>query len=189
MKRYAGSLVLVAGSFCFLFLAVRASAQMDKIVIPAGTPEDHDLQEISNEQDAAKKLAMYQDFVQKYSSNPAAVGYGNWQISQAYQSSGDLNKALEYGDKALAGAPRNLDIFVSQVSIAQQAKDNTKLMDYAAKGGTVCSSIGKQAKPEGMSDDDFSQQLAIDKSAAKNSCDFLESAGFNVIASENDAKV
>ncbi len=188
MKRYAGSLVLVAVSFCFLFLAARVSAQMDKIVIPAGTPEDHDLQEISNEQDAAKKLVMYQEFVQKYSSNPAAVAYGNWQISQTYQTSGDLNKALEYGDKSLAGAPRNLDILVSQVSIAQQAKDNTKLMDYAAKGGTVCSSIGKQAKPEGMSDDDFSQQLAIDKGAAKNSCDFLESAGFNVIASENDAK-
>src|SRR6202162_6132808 len=188
MKRYAGSLVLVAGSFCFLFLAVRASAQMDKIVIPAGTPEDHDLQEISNEQDAAKKPAMYQEFVQKYSSNPAAVAYGNWQISQAYQTSGDLNKALEYGDKALAGAPRNLDILVSQASIAQQAKDNAKLMDYAAKGGVVCNSIAKQAKPQDMSDEAFNHQVAEEKSAAQNNCDFLESAGFNVIAGENDAK-
>src|ERR1700684_1772739 len=149
MKRFAG--LSVVTFLCFLFVAALADAQSDKIVIPAGTPEDHDLQAISNEPDAAKKLAMYQDFVQKYSSNPAAVAYGDWQISQSYQASGDLNKALEYGDKALAGAPRNLDIFVSQVSIAQQAKDNTKLMDYAAKGGTVCSSIGKQAKPEGMS--------------------------------------
>ena len=101
---------------------------MDKIVIPAGTPEDHDLQAITNEADAAKRLAMYQDFVQKYASNPAAVAYGNWQISQAYQTSGDLNKALEYGDKALAGTPHDLDILVSQANIAQQAKDNTKLM-------------------------------------------------------------
>jgi tetratricopeptide (TPR) repeat protein len=188
MKRYAGSLVLVAVFFCFLFPAAQASAQVEKIAIPAGTPEDHDLQEISNEQDAQKKLAMYQDFVQKYSSNPAAVVYGDWQISQAYQTTGDLSKALEYGDKALAGAPRNLDILVSQASIAQQAKDNTKLMDYAAKGGAVCNSIGKQPKPEGMNDDDFSRQVAEDKSAAKNTCDFLESAGFNVIAGEKDAK-
>jgi tetratricopeptide (TPR) repeat protein len=188
MKRYAGSLVLLVAFFCFLFLSARASAQGDKIVIPAGTPEDHELQLITNEQDAAKKLAMYQDFVQKYSSNPAAVAYGNWQISQAYQTSGDLNKALEYGDKALAGAPRNLDILVSQASIAQQAKDDAKLIDYVARGGGVCSSIGKRAKPDGMSDDDFNRQVAEDKSAAKNNCDFLESAGFNVIASENDAK-
>src|SRR5271155_4657770 len=115
---------------------------MDKIVIPAGTPEDHDLQSISNEQDAAKKLAAYQEFVKKYASNPAAVAYGNWQISQSYQTSGDLNKALEYGDKALAGAPANIDILASQASLAQQTKDNAKLMNYAGKGGEACNSIG-----------------------------------------------
>src|SRR5580704_5874734 len=149
MKRYAGSLLVVA-IFCLVFIIPRANSQVDKIVIPAGTPEDHDLQAITNEQDAGKKLAMYQDFVQKYGSNPAAVACGNWQISQTYQATGDLAKALDYGDKALAGAPRNLDILVSQASIAQQAKDNAKLIDYAAKGGAVCNSIGKQPKPEGM---------------------------------------
>jgi hypothetical protein len=34
----------------------------------------------------------------------------------------------------------------------------------------------------------FKRQVAEDKSAAQNSCDFLESAGFNVIASDNDPK-
>ena len=185
MKRNAGSLVIL---FLFFLLAAQASAQMDKITIPAGTPEDHDLQTISNEQDAAKKLTMYVDFVQKYASNPAAVAYGNWQISQAYQTTGDLNKALDYGDKALVGAPRNLGILVSQTSFAQQAKNNQKLMDYAATGGEVCRSIGKQPKPDGMSDEDFNRQVAEEKSAVKNTCDFLESAGFNAIASETDAK-
>src|SRR6202167_4991992 len=189
MKRKAGLLVLVVVSFCFLLAAARAGAQGDRIVIPGGTPEGSDLQAISNEHDGAKKLAMYQDFVQKYSSNPAAVAYGNWQISQSYQASGDLSKALDYGDKALAGSPRNLDILVSKASVAQQAKDNGKLIDYAAKGGAACSSIGKQPKPEGLSDDDFRKQVEEDKSAAKNNCDFLESAGFNVIATENDAKL
>src|SRR5579863_10346486 len=187
MKRNARSLVLVVPLLLF-FLATQASAQMEKITIPAGTPEDHDLQAISDEQDSAKKLAMYLDFVQKYSANPAAVAYGSWQISQAYQAAGDLNKALDYGDKALAGSPRNLDILVSQVNIAQQAKNNGKMMDNVAKGGEVCRSIGKQPKPEGLSDDDFSRQVAEEKSAVKNNCDFLESAGFNVIASETDAK-
>jgi tetratricopeptide (TPR) repeat protein len=188
MKRYAGLLVLVAVSGCFLFLAARANGQGSKIEISAGTPEDHDLQLITDEKDAAKKLTMYQDFVQKYASNPAAVAYGNWQISQTYQAAGDLAKALEYGDKALAGAPRNLDILVSQASIGQQTKDNAKLMDYAVKGGEVCGSIGKQPKAEGVSDEDFKKQVEEDKSAAKNSCEFLESVGFSVIANENDAK-
>src|SRR5271163_4539028 len=188
MRRYAGSLWLVV-FLCFLLVAARVSAQGNKIEIAAGTPEDHDLQLITNEQDAAKRLTMYLDFVQKYASNPAAVAYGNWQISQAYQSSGDLTKALEYGDKALAGAPRNLDILVSQASIAQQAKDNTKLMDYAAKGGEACTAIAKQPKPDGVSDEDFKRQVQEGKDAAKSSCDFLEQEGYSVIANENDAKI
>jgi tetratricopeptide (TPR) repeat protein len=187
MKRHARLLAIAAVSV-LLFSPKSASAQIDKLVIPAGTPEDHDLQAISAEGDASKKLALYQDFVQKYSSNPSAVAYGDWQISQVHQTAGELSKALEFGDKALAAAPHNLDILVSQASIGQQAKDNGRLVDYAAKGGAVCSSIGKQPKPDGMSDEDFTRQLADDKSAAKNNCDFLESAGFNAIASETDAK-
>src|ERR1700685_1504997 len=187
--RVFGSWLVWAVVFWGVVAKLPSGAQVDHIVIAAGTPEDHDLQAITGEQDATKKLAMYADFVQKYSSDPAAVAYGNWQISQAYQASGDLNKALDYGDKALAGAPKNLDILVSQASIAQQAKDNTKLMDYSARGGEVCNSIGKQPKPEGVSDDEFKRQVEEDKSAAKSGCDFLESVGFSVIASENDAKL
>ena len=185
MKRNARSLIVL---FWICLLAAQVSAQIDKINIPAGTPEDRDLQAISNEQDGSKKLAMYVDFVQKYSSNPVAVAYGNEQLSQGYQAAGDIAKALDYGDKGLVAQPRNLDILVSQASIAQQAKNNQKLIDYAARGGEVCGSIGKQPKPDGMSDDDFGRQVAEEKSAIKNSCDFLESAGFNVIASETDAK-
>lgn len=185
MKWTVGSLVLVFAS-C-LFLPTEVHAQMDKIVIPAGTDEDRDLQTISNEADATKKLARYQDFVTKYAANPAAVAYGNWQLSQAYQAAGDLGKALDAGDKALAGSPRNLDILVSQASVAQQAKNNLKLMDYAARGGEICSSIGKK-KPADLSDEEFARQVAEDKAAAKSSCDFLESAGFNGIVVETDAK-
>src|SRR5713226_7895437 len=163
-----------------IFLPLLLQAQLDKIVIPAGTPEDQALQAISNEQDAQKKLAMYEDFVQKFSSNPAAVAYGNWQLSQYYQNAGDLQKALDYGDKALASAPHNLDILVSQVSIAQQMKNNSKLMDYAVRGGEVYNSIDKAPKPEGVSDQDFATQKEEQKSASKNSYNFLEAAAFNV---------
>jgi len=188
MRRCSGFPLLVVILLSFSFSIVPASAQIDRISIAAGTEEDHALQAISNEQDAQKKLAMYEEFVQKFSSNPAAVAYGNWQLAQAYQAAGDLQKALDYGDKALVGSPHNLDILVSQVSLAQQAKNNSKLIDYAAKGGEVCQSIAKEPKPEGMSDEDFTRKVTEDKSAAQNSCDFLETSGFNVITGENDPK-
>jgi len=171
-----------------LLLSVVAHAQLDKIIIPAGTPEDQALTAISNEQDAAKKAGMYEDFLQKFSSNPAAVAYANWQLAQNYQASGDLKKALEYGDKALASSPHNLEILASQAGIAQQMKDSTKVVDYSARGGEAYNSIGKQAKPEGMSDQDFAQRIEEDKTAGKSSIDFLEAAGFNAIADEKNPK-
>jgi tetratricopeptide (TPR) repeat protein len=165
-----------------------ASAQVERIVFPAGTPEDQALNAISNEQDGQKKLAMYQDFVQKFSSNSAAIAYGNWQMSQLYQNSGDLQKALAFGDTALASSPRNLDILVSQANIAQQMKDNAKAFDYSVRGGEICSSIAKQPKPAGVSDQDFSARIADEQNAARGSCEYLETAAFNGIASESDAK-
>jgi len=187
MKRCSGLLLLLVLISLLVFIP-QASAQVDHIVIAAGTDEDHALQAISNEQDPQKRLAMYEEFVQKFSSNPAATAYGYWQLSQAYQTAGDLQKALDYGDKALAGSPRNLDILVSLANLAQQAKNNAKLMDYAVKGGEICASIAKQAKPEGMSDEDFSRKVTEEKSAEQSNCDFLETSGFNVISAENDAK-
>ena len=187
MRRCSGLTLLVV-LFLFAVFLPRVSAQVDHITIGAGTDEDHALQAITSEQDPQKKIAMYEEFVQKFSSNPAAVAYGDWQLSQAYQAAGDMQKALDRGDKALAASPHNLDILVSEAGIAQQAKNNVKLMDYAAKGGEVCASVAKQTKPEGMSDEDFTTKVNEDKTAAQSSRDFLESSGLNAIASETDPK-
>jgi tetratricopeptide (TPR) repeat protein len=185
MKHGRWSVLLVT----FLLAIVPfSSAQIENIVIPAGTPEDQALQAITKEPDDKKKLAMYEDFLKQFSSNPAAVAYGNWQLAQAYQGAGDLQKALDYGDKALASAPRSLDILVSQASIAQQLKNNSKLLDYAIRGGEVYNSIGKGAKPEGMSDQDSAAQNQEQKEGAKSSDEFLEAAAFNVIVDETNAK-
>jgi tetratricopeptide (TPR) repeat protein len=188
MKRCSGWLILVVFFLSFAGFVPQLSAQVDQITIAAGTDEDHALQAISNEQDAQKKLAMYLEFVQKFSANPAAAAYGNWQIAQAYQASGDLQKSLEYGDKALAGSPHNLEILVSLATVALQAKSYDKLMDYAAKGGEVCQSIAKQAKPADITAEDFASKITTEKQAAQGSCDFLETSGFNAIAGEADPK-
>lgn len=185
MKRYTRSLALLVLTVSVVF-PLCSRAQVDHIVIAAGTDEDRELQAISTETDAQKKLADYEQFVQKFSSNPAAVAYGNWQISQAYQSSGDMAKALDYGDKALANSPRNMDIIISQASIAQQAKEDDKFLEYAIRGGDICSSVSKQPKPADMDDAEFARQIADQKASIQNNCDFLESSGFNLITGEND---
>ena len=171
-----------------LLLSLFSFAQLDKIVIPAGTPEDQALTAISNEQDAQKKIAMYEDFVQKFSGNPAAVAYGNWQLAQSYETDGNLEKALSYGDKALAGMPNNLDILVSQTNIAQQMKSNAKMMDYALRGGKAYNSAAQAPKAEGVTDEQFAARVAEARESNKSSYEFLETTAFNAIADEKDAK-
>jgi tetratricopeptide (TPR) repeat protein len=174
--------------FSLVLLAPLLHAQIDTIVIPAGTPEDNDLNTITNEHDAQKKVSMYQDFLQKYAANQAAVAYANWQLSQYYQSAGDLQKAFDCGEKAVAGSPHNLDILTSQVTIAQQLKDNAHIFSYSVQGGEAFNSIEKQAKPADVSDEQFASTVASQKDANKNAYDFFEGAAFNAIAGENDAK-
>ena len=171
-----------------LFLAVLAvlmapllQAQSSQIVIPAGTPEDQALQKITAEPDAQKKLALYEDFVGKFSTNPAAVAYGNWQIAQYYRTAGDDQKALEYGDKALAAAPKNLDLLVFLASVAQDSKNNAKVFDYAVQGGEAYNSALKKAEAGNPAP-------PAETSSAKSSYEFLEAAAYNVIVGENDAK-
>jgi tetratricopeptide (TPR) repeat protein len=171
-----------------LFASLSAFAQLDKITIPAGTPEDKALQTISNENDGQKKLAFYQDFVQQYSSNPMAVAYGNWQISQYYQSSGDLEKALAYGDKALAARPNDMDILVSEANIATQMKSNAKIIDYATRGGKAYNDSLHATKPADLTDEQFAARMQDSKDSNKSSYDFLETTAFNAIADEKDSK-
>ncbi len=172
----------------FLLTCSLVFGQVDKIVIPAGTPEDQALNAINNEQDAQKRLSMHQEFLEKFASNPVAVAYGNWQLAQYYQTSGDLQKAAEYGDKAAAGAPHNIDILVSQVTIAQGLKDNARMFKYSVQGGEAYDSIEKESKPADLSDEQFASRVASDKEQNKDSYDFFENAAFSAIAAERDAK-
>ena len=172
----------------FLLVSSLACSQVDKIVIPAGTPEDQALNAINSEPDAQKKLSMYQDFLEKFASNPIAVAYGNWQLAQYYQNAGDLRKAVDYGDKAAAGAPHNVDILVSQVTIAQGLKDNARTFKYSVQGGEAFDSIEKQPKPADLDDQQFASRVAAEKEENKGPYEFFESAAFSAITTEPNAK-
>ena len=163
-------------------------AQIDTVTIAAGTAEDKELTSIGNEQDPQKKISMFQDFLQKYSSNPMAVAFGNWQLAQTYQAAGNLPEAAEAGDKALASSPRNLDILSTQVGISQQLHDNAGVFKYAIQGGGIYDSIGKQIKPENMSDESFQSTVENLKQNNKGAYQFFQNSAFSVIAAETSAR-
>ena len=173
----------------FLLLAVlAASAQVDRISFAGGTPEDQALQAISSETDAQKRVAMLQDFVQKFASNPQAVAYGNSQLSQQYVEQGDTSKAMEFGEKALAAQPNNLEIIVSLASVAQKINANERVVDLAARGGAAFNGIAKQAKPEGISDEQFADKIKSEQAPYRQSYEFLETSALNALTAETNER-
>jgi len=184
MKRRHAFLIVLSG----LVFTLVTRAQVTRILIPAGTPEDAAIQEITKEADADKRLALVQDFLQKFAGNPMAVAYGNLQISQYYSAKGDNTQALAYGDKALAAAPNDLDILGSQANLALQMKNYAKVVDYAARGGAAVQGIAKQPKPAETSDQDFAARLEQERAGAQPASEYLEGLAVNAIASEPDAK-
>lgn len=171
-----------------VFATSLSFSQIDKISIGAGTPEDQDLNTIGKEQDVQKRIAMYQDFVKKYASNHMAVAFANWQLSQVYQTEGDLQKALDAGDQALADSPRNLDILTSQILIAQKLTQPGKVFQYSLQGGEAYDSIDKQTKPAEADAEQFQSDIAAEKAASKNAYQFFQATAFSVISAETDAK-
>lgn len=172
----------------FLLAALAASAQVDKIIIPAGTPQDQALQAIGSETDAQKRVSMLQDFVQKFASDPQAVAYGNSQLSQEYLQQGDTSKAMEFGEKALAAQPTNLEIIMSLTSVAQKMNANEKVVDLAVRGAAAFNGIAKQTKPEGISDAQFAQQIKSDQDPYRQTYEFLQTSALNALTAETNER-
>jgi tetratricopeptide (TPR) repeat protein len=171
-----------------LFLLLPALAQVKQIMMTAGSPEDQANTEIDKETDAQKKIAMLNDFVQKFASNPTALAFGYSQLAQQYQATGDLKAAMASIDQGLTAEPNALDFAVSGATIAQQAKDTQKTVEYASKGAVIYAGIAKQPKPEGMADDQFASKVASEQQAVRASYEFLEAAAFNAITAEQNPK-
>jgi tetratricopeptide (TPR) repeat protein len=171
---------------CVSLFSLSIWAQSTSIVIPAGTPEDKDLSAIAAESDAQKRIAAYQEFLKKYADNKPATAYAEWQLSQQYLAAGDTTQALEYGNKAVEAYPNNLDIIMSQASVAQAIKDNSKVVDFAVQGAGLVHSIAKQPKPVDVPDSEWTTRVSNEESSAQNAYDFLETSAYNAISSEQD---
>jgi Tfp pilus assembly protein PilF len=173
--------------FCtFLVISITAGAQVVTIHIPAGSPEEKALEAVSAENDGQKRIAMLQDFLQKFSASPETVVYGQWQLAQQYLDQGDAAKALEYGQKAVAGQPNNMDILVFLAGAAQKAKATDVIMECADKGGKAFNGIANRAKPEGMDPEDFALRTKQAQDPVRPSYEFLEATALNALVGEQN---
>lgn len=172
-----------------LLLAGAAIAQVTRIAIPVGTPEDKAIQAITDEADPQKKMVLLQAFVKDFAANPQAVAYGNWQLSQQYYELGDNAKALEYGQQAVALQPNDLELLMTLATVAQRANANDVLVDCAVRGGTAFNGIaGTIPKPEGKDPELIALEIQQAQEPYRQTYQFLEVSGLNAMVAEQNSK-
>ena len=169
-------------------LAAPAPAQVTTITLIAGSPEDQATNEITRETDAQKRLALIQDALQKFSANPMAAAWFQWQLAQHYQNTSEWPQALAAGEKAIEAQPNNVEIMVTVAQVAQSAKDWATVSKWATRAGTLINTLDKQPRPEGASPEEFTARVRQQQSTLQPLLEFLEAAAYTAVANEPDPK-
>lgn len=170
-----------------MICSLAGEAQVANIKIPAGSAQEKAFQAASAESDTQKRIVLLESALQQFASDSETVTYAEWQLAQQYLDQGDLAKALDFGQKAVAGQPNNLDILVFVAGAAQKAKNRDVIMDCASRGGAAFNGIANQPKPEGMSTELFQYRVKQDQDPVRSQYEYLEASALNAMVDEQNS--
>jgi len=127
-------------------VAMTASAQRHKIEeVNSEKPEGKLLQQIMQENDAAKKATLLEQFATEFPKDPGAA----WVLEQLqgiYVKAGDADKTLAAGDKLLALDPDHPEAALQCLKAAETKKDPALIKKYSAAASAAARKMA--AKPE-----------------------------------------
>lgn len=130
-----------------LMLVAAAAAQRRQIIINAETPEGQILQQIGQEADDAKKLALMEQFVAQYPKHEAAA----WVYSQMVPAAtkvGQYDKAIATGEKLLALDPEDMEAAHLALKAAEGKKDPDAVKKWAVMTSEIARKVAQSPKPE-----------------------------------------
>jgi tetratricopeptide (TPR) repeat protein len=147
MKRYLVTLVLL--------VLPAVAQQRQNFTINVGTPEGQILQNIGQEADEAKKVALMTEFLDKYPKHEGA-GWVCVQLQAVYLNQKAYDKALDAGMKVLDNSPDAIDVGLNTIKAAEGKEDQEAVRKAAvltAKGAHKLTS-----KPPADDDEKAMQQ-------------------------------
>jgi len=144
-----------------------ATAQRHKLTINAETPEGQLLQQIGQETDESKKLALLEKFAAEHPKHEG-ITWVYAQMIPAYTKANQFDKAMEAGEKLLAVDPEDLEMAHAALKAAEAKKDPAAVIKWAAKASEAARKVAQTPKPqeEGEVEDwktqvDFAKQLDV----------------------------
>ena len=142
----------------FLVLPVFAQ-QRQNFVINVGTPEGQILQSIGQETDDAKKIALMEEFMEKYPKHEGA-GWVAAQLVTAYTKDKQYDKALEAADKAPAAGPNDLDLSYNALKAAEAKGEAAPVKKWADRTYDAAHKITGTGKPPADDDEKAAMEYA-----------------------------
>lgn len=131
--------VMIAGPWA-------AQAQRHKVNINTETPEGQLLQQIGQESDETKKLALEEEFATKYAKDEN-IGWVYAQMQPAYIKAGQLDKALDVGEKLLAIDPEDLDTAHQNLKASEGKKDPDLIRKWSDRTAQIAQKVAASPQP------------------------------------------
>src|SRR5260370_32322324 len=116
-----------------------------KEVNPA-TPDGALLQDITQEQDNAKRVSLLEKFLGQYEKHPAAP-WAIYQLVPAYTKAGEFDKAMATGDKLTALDPGDPESAHNALKAAEGKKDADAIRKWAGITSKAARKAAAEPKP------------------------------------------
>jgi tetratricopeptide (TPR) repeat protein len=153
------SVLILAGAL----LAGSAAAQRHKIgEINTETEEGKILQSIGTEQDAARKVALMETFIQKFGSHEAA-GWVWSQLQPAYAKAGNHDQVLAAGEKLLAMDPMDIEAAYANLKASEAKKDSDGVAKWAVAASDIARKTAQEPKKPDQEEDDHKRAVDFAK--------------------------
>lgn len=168
-----------------LILGLPGAAQHKPYTIDASTPEGRLLQVAGQEEDAAKKTALLEDFVAKYPKHDGTA-WAYAQLLPLYVKAGQLDKALAAGDRVMALDPDDLDTALAALKALEANKDPDTVKKWSAITSGIARKTIAAQRPTDADEADWKQRVDYAKQVDVY-CEYALYA--SALASTNPAKV
>lgn len=138
-----------------LLTAVCPLSWGQKLLIDTSTAEGKTLAEIAQQQDAARKQTMLEEFMKTYpKSSQSAWVYG--QLQSLYLQQQQYDKVLEAGEKGLAGGADGVDLAYNNLKAAEGKNDPDAVAKWSAETSRQARKVEQSTQP---SDDDAKARI------------------------------
>jgi len=174
--------------WCLLFLLIAtassAGAQIGKrVLIAANSPEDKALSAISAESDPQKKVAMFEDFIQKFAGSDAVV-VALEMLQADYLKAQDYPKVWETGERALALDPLDFNVITSMVRAAEQMNDAQTIFAFGERAGAMVKTFKSSPPPTGISPEEWASRRQSDLNGIADDYNYVAYTFYSRAASE-----